>query len=399
MLRAAAEQIVGSSLNPLGGTKYTEKISIPSREYKVFYMEAPLSILSGFQVNLAELNGFHTGIGFQSTGDCDRYEFALDYQALNSLSMGTIFPDIPGHPCPEEGSQIQRLASQAVSKKNFQPLTGAISGQDLNFDLVWNNQSTVVYYNDINTQYWKSSDYMTTVTSDQMDKIQNFILNEWIPRNKFYSIARISTRDGGCTNLENTAVRDSTCDTFCKDLIQFISTFANIQYVTKPYVTVNTLCGDSYRAVGYQENKGTINAWYLRTHYIVCEIFLEAQVLYALYEKIKNASNIMSVISDILQFMVELYNLYTKIISIYSQPISYYYGYANDFNSDFTYYEVTNAEFFTEYKPDTRIKMTCPAKSLPYFPSSSSFVAAFLLILLIFLIFAFVFILLSKKRS
>ena len=183
---------------PVTYTPYVSRNQIltfpPELTFRIYYLEAPLSALGdtfgrNLANNLVSINGFHTSVGFQSTDKSLANEFTLGLDLENGFAISSFVPEI-------------------VTK----------AGVD---DLVWNDLTQINLGSYIDRTYWESSSYIGTVTSTQVLQIQNWIFDDWIPKNPIYSIASgIKSTDS--EDIFNPIFRPSLCDTFCYSIYNFI---------------------------------------------------------------------------------------------------------------------------------------------------------------------------------
>jgi hypothetical protein len=155
----------------------------------MFYLTAPLSILGQnlLKSNIPDFplpleSTFHSGVGFQSIDNDKQYEFYFDFIAVN-FGTDVIFPKIITLPNGTESLQ-------------------------------WKNESIVTLGLKIDRSYWTASEYIATITSDEMSRYQQWILETYVPMNTIYAYSETSkgiTRDA----LFNPLLRSSICDNFC----------------------------------------------------------------------------------------------------------------------------------------------------------------------------------------
>jgi len=149
-------------------------------KFRVYYLEAPLSFLGErigikFVDNLLSINGFHTGIGFQSLDKSRPFEFTFDEVIAKGFVISALLPTIG------DGT------------------------------LKWNNEPEITLGSFIDKFYWERSTYICTITSSQIVEIQNWILNVWIPNNPIYSlISAINSKSD--SDVFNPIFRSSICD-------------------------------------------------------------------------------------------------------------------------------------------------------------------------------------------
>lgn len=292
-------------------------VSIPNMEFRVYYLEAPLSILSDNPINLVGLNGFHTGVGFQSTDCTQPYEFYFDYIIKEGLSIHGLLPF------------ITHITGQA--------------------DLTWNNESDILIGTRIDRNYWTSSDYMGTITSAQLLLYQNWLLDTWKPLNMFYSLFGITSNI--LTPLTYTA-RPSICDSFCFDSFDKMKELGMcIEYPIVPKITINNFVSTDVTQVPYEQYKTSIIDFYT---YVETQLIDLAGIFAAISQLIQQIERTQSP-ADRIPLYVRLLNDITYIVQViylaYQTLNSiYYYGYGAGGN--LVYYLIRNYTIQVDYIPN-----------------------------------------------
>ena len=208
--------------------------------FRVYYLEAPLSILSDALVNagvissLVELNIFHSGIGFQCVNEKRPFEFTFDYNIIDGLNIMSLVPTIVDN------------------------------------DVIWNNAAKPFIGNFIDRDYWNHSTYIATITPDQLILIQEWIIRTWVPENPNYVLF-----SGVASNnileerraLFNPIMRSADCFDFAYAMIQFMknSLRIRIDYPVVPNLTIAALVGSSPASivpVDFEANQEEIVAFY-----------------------------------------------------------------------------------------------------------------------------------------
>lgn len=327
-----------SSFPSLQFTDPSQIIRLPnSLRFKVYLLEAPLSLLSkavkaitrGY--NIIEINGFHTAVGFQSTDKSQPYEFAFDYGMSSGLSLSAILPNLSPEGTP-----------------------------------VWNNFSSVGLFTGINRKYWVYSTYIATVSSEQLITIQEWILEQWIPSNPYYSLFSI-IGDG-----VDIPAKASRAESFCFTLFQFmVAQGICIDYITAPNVTdVSIVTSPSSPAtrVPYTGNSEDILLFYsnfaqyledvaelgFKIFTTVNKIFTEPDML---FENLKALQN---------EFF---YAVQLFIIFSIDFPYIYYYGYYGN-GPDMGYYKIVNPMFYVNYVQSS-LKRSYPSLDVYGLPNNS----------------------------
>lgn len=288
--------------------------------FRVYYLEAPLGLLSltyeggKFLNNFVNINGFHTGVGFQSL-DCDEpYEITFDHIMKNGFNLTSLLPTI------------------------------------VNGDLVWNNQMQINIGNYIDKHYWERSTYICTITSEQLTIIQNWILNTWIPKNPIYSLFS-GSKSSSTQDLFNPIFRPSICDTFAYAMFNYIADTNGgllvdpvntgtgfdicIEYVTVPNVSISAFIGETGTMVpvDYESNKQEIITFYEAFLEEVSELEKVTSDIEKLIEQIRNDPNlspdeknalIWQLVHDVFTFINIIAEAYLTFETIY------YYGYSPD---------------------------------------------------------------------
>ncbi len=167
-------------------------VAFPNLNFEIYYLEAPLSILGktvaiDFIDNLVSINGYHTGVGVKSTNSDQPYEFTFDMVLANGFVISSFIPTITE-----------------------------------NDELIWNDAAQVTLGDYIDRDYWVKSTYITTITSDDLIVLQEWILNDWLPSNPIYSIAS-GSKSNSQNDIFNPFFRPSLCDTFCYAVFSFLS--------------------------------------------------------------------------------------------------------------------------------------------------------------------------------
>lgn len=178
-------------------------------KFRVYYLEAPLSILSDILVNsgvissLVEFNIFHSGIGFQAISEKTPFEFTFDYSLINGFNIQTLVPKI------------------------------------IDNEIIWNNKAAVYLGNFIDRNYWNHSTYIATISGDQLILIQEWMINTWSTENPNYVLFSGSTSEER-KDLFNPIMRSADCYDFAYALFDFMkySLFICIDYTVVPNLTI-----------------------------------------------------------------------------------------------------------------------------------------------------------------
>lgn len=203
--------------------KLTKDISfdfLPDEDIRVFYIEAPLSIFNEHSVRataaltLVEVNGFHTGIGFQ----VGNMKFYLDYTAEFSM-FSALYP------------------------------TGINDGGEP----IWKNGSMVTI-GELSYEYWEHSTYLCTINKKQFLNLKDKILVEFIPDNPSYSLFCVA-KSSNTVDLENPILRSSTCDDFVLYVIHTLQNMKiELEFVTYPKMTIAALISPTVKLLDYNND-------------------------------------------------------------------------------------------------------------------------------------------------
>lgn len=283
--------------------------------FRVFYLEAPLSILSETLLdsnlinNIGQLNIFHSGLGFQCTSERQPFEFTFDYNLINGFNATTLLPTIQDD------------------------------------DLIWNNEATVYLGNYIDRDYWNHSSYIGDITADQLITIQRWILNVWNPENPIYVLFS-GVESSSRQNLFNPIMRSSTCFDFAYQLIDFMKNNLRvcIDYPTVPNLTISTFISSfpgSIEPVDFNENRNEIIAFYEEVITFINDNVNIPSDIQQCIEEDGCSLNVYAIENDlftIIQLYEEIYNNF---------PIVYQYGYLPDGNLG--YWKITQPNPFVSY--------------------------------------------------
>lgn len=290
-------------------------------KFRIYYLEAPLSILGEqiylkqLQGNLLSINGYHTGIGFQSLDVSRPYQFTYDYIVASGFSFTSLLPKI-------------------------------VTDNQGNRDLIWNNRGEITQGNFIDKVYWERSTYVTTLSSDQVVKLQEWILNVWIPRNPIYSLlSAIKSEDPN--DIFNPIFRPSICDTFCYSAFYYLQNIDGgdqldpmngsnnglntcIEYVTVPNCSVSGFImgpGSDFVPVDYESNKDAIIDFYIAFEDELNSLVDLTAEIEKLLKELESAP-IDQKPALIRQILQDIFTIITLALTIYEQfDEAYYYGY------------------------------------------------------------------------
>lgn len=311
-------------------------------KFRVYYLEAPLSFLGeqvgiNFVDDLLSINGYHTGIGFQSTDKSRPYELTFDDIVASGFTFNSLLPEV-------------------------------VTNSDGTRDLIWHNQPEITLGNFIDKIYWERSTYVCTVTSSQLIQIQNWILTTWIPRNPIYSLLS-GIRSTSEEDIFNPVFRPSICDTFCYSMLNYIGSMDGgdqvdpvntgtglntcIEYVTVPNVSVNTFVestGTTFQPVDFEPNREDIINFYVAFEAEINEIINIEETIQSLIEQLEAAPPDQRP-ALIRQIINELFTLIQVIRTVYSSfDVAYYYGYGvGDLIDTPQYWRIDNPELTALY--------------------------------------------------
>jgi len=306
------------------------RVSIdPGTVFRVYYMEAPLSFLGkklglGLGSNLVELHGYHSGVGFQSTDPKRPLEFYLDYLS-SGLSFYTLLPTI-------------------------------VTSPNGNKSLIWNNHGQVSIGKDINRNYWEVSNFVCTITGQNLIDLQNYILSKFIPRNPRYVYTNIIQ---GVTrqSIFNPIARSSTCDDFCAAVFSYFQNNLNIciDYVTPNFETVFAIVVASNRdvkVVDYEDPtvRQDIVRYYENIEFLFSNLLPGEfqEIINSLIDEVTNNDNI-DTASAIKSIRTDHFTMnYLLFQMIKDLPYIYTYGYSYDGNT-LVYYKVKPESLYVNY--------------------------------------------------
>ncbi len=276
-------------------------------QFRIFYLEAPLSVLSDALVNagiinsLVEFNIFHSGIGFQAVNERQPFEFTFDYNIINGFNIQALVPTIVDN------------------------------------EIIWNNQAAPFLGTFIDRDYWNHSTYIATVTGDQLIHIQQWILNTWSPQNPNYVLFSGVASDQR-QDLFNPIMRSSDCYDFAYGLINFMkqSLFICIDYAVVSNLTIASLVSSfpgSIVPVDFETNRTEILAFFQG----VIDFFDNPAINVSRF----NRRNLFSVENDlfsVIQLYVEFYQ---------SLNVIYVFSYLP--NGSPGYWRITNPGILIDY--------------------------------------------------
>lgn len=310
--------------------------------FRVYYLEAPLSILSetigsGFFNDILNINGYHTGLGFQPIGEDDQpitgQSFTMDLIAANGVILSALLPDITTSP---DGTK----------------------------SLEWKNFTQVTIGSRIDQTYWTQSTYITTLSAEDLIRYQRWVLRVWLPKNPLYSLfsASQSNQKG---DIFNPIMRACICDTFAFNSLYYMvgddagslltpvpvtpGLGRNFQNVTLPNVTVAAFVasGDtSIERVDFEKDRESIIDFFVQVDNLINDFFkLSAKVLLSrnMVSQLSNSSNL------IRQMEQEVFTAISLLRELYCTfQTTYYYGYDARTNS-LEYYKITNPKPYLAY--------------------------------------------------
>lgn len=315
-------------------TRFTEEsqiISSPNLNFRVYYLEAPISILGkdtpkSLSENLVSLQFFHVGLGFQSTDPSAPLEFTLDYELVTGFTLDALLPEIVG-----EGD---------------------------NKELVWKNQTEVLIGSFIDRNYWLNSEYVCEIPNSVLVGLQRWTLNTWNPDNPNYSLfsAVVPSEDDPSKpsreTLFNPFMRSSTCNDYCYAAFDYlIDNQVCIEYVTPPKNNVNAfvLPRDKGEIVDYDTFKFLIIEFYEQLEEEINNIEGLLEQIEQVIQEIENAPP-----EDIPALLVELIELVVQVIiqlalAYANFQFVYYYGYADDTSGEIVYWRFEQPSTFINY--------------------------------------------------
>lgn len=311
--------------------------------FRVYYLEAPLSILAesiggGIGNNLIGVNGFHTGLGFQAF-DTDnktylpQYNFTLDLTVAAGFAVSSLLPTIVETP----------------------------NGRDLR----WDNQNQINLGSEIDQMYWTKSTYLLDATSLQTEELFKWILGTWMPNNPYYALFS-SSASALKSDIFNPRMRACICDTFVYNCIGYMTSTdrgklltpidplpgLNIpnRAVTDPNVTVSAFIGSSsdITVVNYSSERESIISFFSNF-----ESSLERE--FSLLSKLRNLAR--SLVSQqppnyqnlLRHLQNELYSIYLVAQrELCKLGEAYYYSYDSS-DGQIKYWRIVRPEVYLAY--------------------------------------------------
>lgn len=361
---------------------YTQFISLnqilryPSNlQFRVFYLEAPISVLSQTILdadlvnNLVETNIFHSGIGFQSIDPNFPVEFTFDYNIIEGFNVTGLFPIIEGD------------------------------------ELIWNNQASVYLGNYIDRDYWNRSSYIANVNSQQLVQILEWILNDWTPMNPIYVLFS-GVRSASREDLFDPIFRSADCFDFAYALIEFMKENQRIciDYPTVPNLTIATFISSfpgSITPVSFEENQQEILDFYtFALDFLNDTIDIDLQIEECIEEN-GCPLNVYAIENDLFAVTQIYEEIYRNV------GVVYIYGYLPD--NSLGYWRIVNPNPFIGYVKTniTRSFQAIDIEGQPVvdafsdpiptciFPPSSTLTFTFIIIFIILFIIILVFFILA----
>nr|QBK90269.1 MAG: hypothetical protein LCPAC102_01820 [Pithovirus LCPAC102] len=302
-------------------TSFDQIIKFPSNlNFRVYYLEAPISILSQNVLSqdilndIIDINIFHSGIGFQSTDINNPIEFTLDYNIINGLNITSLFPTIIQSPNGDE-------------------------------NLIWNNEAAPFIGNHIDRDYWFQSKYIATISSSQLHNIEKWVLQSWIPQNPIYVLFS-GSKSNKRESLFNPFMRSSDCYDFAYFMIEFMKDSLKIciDYATVPNITIATFISSfpgSIVPVSFEENKNDIIEFYRNVNIFIQNIIdIQANIQECIKEN-SSSLTLYAIENDL--FVIT--QLYDDIYNTFN--IIYVFGYLPD--GSIGYWKITNPNPLIDY--------------------------------------------------
>jgi len=347
---------------------YTPFVSFPSTannlNFDVYYLEAPLSILSGLlpddiDFTVFEINGFHTGVGFSSTNKDDPLEFSVDLIAKSGFTWKSLFPTV------NTDSQGNRF-------------------------LVFDNQTEVTLSSFLDRKYWSRSTYITTINNKLLQDIQYWILNIWNAQNPIYSLLS-ATNNPSREALFNPIMRSCICDTFAYNMFFYISgqnlfrgngtngylplnvQYQNlnvcIKYVTIPNISVSNIISNNIIPVNFESMENQIIDFYVAFNQAAQEILDLEQEIANTIEIIEQAPP--DERAQLLrQLEQEFFTVIQLVQNVYTSfEVAFYFGYHPDGVPGFWMMEQPILE--SGYIP-SNLKRSFPSKGIDNCTNSNS---------------------------
>lgn len=310
----------------------------PDLTFKVYYLEAPLAILGetigeAALDGLIKINGFHTGVGFQSQDKSRPFEFTLDLVIEEGFSFNSILPVI-------------------------------VTDSDGTKDLVWNNAPQNTIGNIIDKTYWEHSTYICTITSAQVTQVMQWVLDEWQPQNPIYSLlcaVNSLQRD----YIFNPIFRPALCDTFCYSILFYLQGQSGgqqtdptdgsnglgicVEYTTVPNVSIFGFLSSgtgSITPVNFETNRDEIITFYERLETDISAATSSGRTIGDVLAELEaGTGSIQELIRELEKLLIEFLIAVSALYLTY--PVAYYYGYLP--NGQPGYWKIINPRLFLEY--------------------------------------------------
>lgn len=303
--------------------KFTKDISfdfLPDEDIRVFYLEAPLSIFHEHSVrataglSLVEVNGFHTGVGFQ----VGNMKFYLDYTAVGSM-FSALYP----------------------------------TGVDASGNPIWEN-ATMVTIGELSSEYWEHSTYLCNITKKQFLNLRDKILNEFLPHNPSYALFCVA-KSTDITDIGNPILRSSTCDDFVLYVIHTLHNMkVQLDFITHPKMTIAAIISPTVKLLDYNnpDDKITILTFYNNIQKVLAA---DEQAMKEAIDELEKETDRTKQLALLKNDITTVRNMALKIFSDFGTII--YYDYNS--NNVMSYYSITLTDptnsVYLAYNPSTLV--------------------------------------------
>jgi hypothetical protein len=305
----------------------------PETLFRIYYLEAPLSVLGErigitFTNSLLEINGFHTAVGFQAIGQSNPLEFTYGLDLANGFAISSFVPEI--------------------TYPNGVPT------------LRWRDLNKINQGSAIDRNYWDKCVYISTQPAEIVTRLQEWILDQWIPNNPIYSILS-GIRSRSTVDIFDPIFRASFCDSFCYAMFDYLGRSTKsgglnrcIDYPVVPNTSVNAFI-ESYpgamQPVIFENNREEIVEFYLRLEATLAELSdLEAETIQLIQDLAAGGADESTILRLVAQ---ELFTAISLVATVYEGfNVIYYYGYGptgtNQENTP-TYWRIEDPQIYLAY--------------------------------------------------
>ncbi|CAK7994941.1 Hypothetical protein POVR1_LOCUS459 [uncultured virus] len=119
-------------------------------------------------------------------------------------------------------------------------------------ELIWSNRSCIEITDEINETLWETSIHICTIDNNTLVEMQQWLIQNWIPKNPIYSL------------IGSSMMPSSTCDLFSSNVIAFLTskgTTEKVSIIPPKYLSYQ-LSSASFTTVDYEIEKPEINKYF-----------------------------------------------------------------------------------------------------------------------------------------